>query len=144
MALVISHNGTKVKFLSENKPLLQYEFVVDQTHITNYAQEYRFKIFPFPKNHILPIEHYIRTATDQSFSNSQNCSVIGFDIEFTRSLSKYHWSFFLPSFLVVCIAGTSFIIPPKAIPGRMSLLVTLFLVQIGLIQAIQVNTQKDD
>ena len=115
--------------------LLQYEFGIDQRHVINYAQEYQFKISPFPKNHILPIEHYIH---DQSL-NSQNCSVIGFDIEFTRSFYKYYWSFFLPSCLVVCITGTSFIIPPKAIPGRMSLLVTLFLVQIGLIQAIQVN-----
>jgi hypothetical protein len=119
-----------VKILSEIKQPLQYEFVVDQKHVINYAQKYQFKIFPFPKNHILPIEHYIPTSTNQFLSNSQNSSVIGFDIDFTRSFSKYHWSFFLPSCLVVCITGTSFIIPPKAIPGRMSILVTLFLVQI--------------
>ena len=127
-----------MKIPSEINPPIQYEFVVDQKHVINYAQEYQFKIFPFPKNHILPIENYIRASTDQSLK-PKNCSIIGFDIEFTRSFSKYHWSFFLPSFLVVCIAGTSFIIPPKAIPGRMSLLVTLFLVQISLIQSIQVN-----
>ena len=127
-----------MKIPSEINPPLQYEFVVDQKHVINYAQEYQFKIFPFPKNHILPIENYIRASTNQSLK-PKNCSIIGFYIEFTRSFSKYHWSFFLPSCLVVCIAGTSFIIPPKAIPGRMSLLVTLFLVQIGLIQAIQVN-----
>ena len=104
--------GTKLKIPSEVNPPLQYEFVVDQKHVINYAQEYQFKIFPFPKNHILSIENYIRVGTDQSLK-PKNCSIIGFDIEFTRSFSKYHWCFFLPSCLVVCIAGTSFIIPPK-------------------------------
>ena len=80
---------------------------MDQKYVINYAQQYQFKIFPFPKNHILPIENYIHASTDQSLK-PKNCSIIGFDIDFQNIIGV----FFLPSCLVVCIAGTSFIIPP--------------------------------
>ena len=103
------------------------------------------------KRHIVPIDHYITNDegslkswwdSDTLFSsnNAVNYSTIGFDITLKRSISKYLWSYYFPSILVVLIAGCSFIIPPNAIPGRMSLLVTLFLVQMGLIQGLQVKT----
>ena len=102
------------------------------------------------KRHIVPIDHYITNDegsfkswwdSDTLFSsnNAVNYSTIGFDITIKRSISKYLWSYYFPSILVVLIAGCSFIIPPNAIPGRMSLLVTLFLVQMGLIQGLQVK-----
>ena len=41
------------------------------------------------------------------------------------------------SFSFYLLKGCSFIIPPKAIPGRMTLLVTLFLVQMQMVKDVQ-------
>ena len=35
------------------------------------------------------------------------------------------------------ISGCSFIVPPKAIPGRLTLLVTLFLLQMQIVKDVQ-------
>ena len=56
----------------------------------------------------------------------KNYSVFGFMIKFKRHTKPYIYGYYLTSMSVVIIAGCSFIVPPKAIPGRLALLVTYF------------------
>ena len=54
-------------------------------------------------------------------------SDIGFKISMKRQVGKYIYQYYLPCFAIVITSSFSFIIPLSAIPGRVSLIVTLFL-----------------
>ena len=51
-------------------------------------------------------------------------------------------SFFLPSGLFVVVSWISFVVPPDVIPGRMALLITLFLVLVNIFNNVTTNTPK--
>ena len=57
----------------------------------------------------------------------------GFNIEIERSISSYVIEYYLPCASIVAVSSVSFIIPLTAIPGRVSLVVTLFLTLTNLI-----------
>ena len=124
-----------------------FNFSIDSSEKSNFAPEYTYKIFSYDEIHTVELEDYSQISRGEigerknmkkmSRSTSHH-SIIGFEIRFARSFSKYLWTYFLPSFLAVFIAGCSFIIPPSSVPGRMMLLVTLFLVQMELLQSLQV------
>ena len=50
--------------------------------------------------------------------------------------------FFLPSGLFVVVSWISFVVPPDVIPGRMALLITLFLVLVNIFNNVTTNTPK--
>ena len=52
---------------------------------------------------------------------------IGFQISLKHQVRKYIYQYYLPCFAIVMTSSFSFIIPLSAIPGRVSLIVTLFL-----------------
>ena len=54
-------------------------------------------------------------------------TVIGFKISLKRQVGKYIYQYYLPCFVIVITSSFSFIIPLSAVPGRVSLIVTLFL-----------------
>ena len=122
---------------------------IDHKNIINYAQEFQFKIQPFPSQFFLnenssdEVSQLLFRAAPKWISLAKNYSVIGFEITFNRSFSKYFWMYYLPSILVVLMSACSFIIPPNVIPGRMALLVTLFLVQIDSVQKITVSLYSE-
>ena len=123
-----------------------FNFSIDSSEKSNFAPEYTYKISSYDEIHTVELEDYsqvsrgnIERKKNMKMSRSTSYhSIIGFEVRFARSFSKYLWTYFLPSFLVVFIAGCSFIIPPSSVPGRMMLLVTLFLVQMELLQSLQV------
>jgi hypothetical protein len=45
-----------------------------------------------------------------------------------RHKLKYLYVYYLPSGLFVVVSWVSFLIPPEVVPGRMAMLITLFLV----------------
>ena len=45
-----------------------------------------------------------------------------------RHILKYLIIYYLPSGLFVVVSWVSFLIPPDVVPGRMAMLITLFLV----------------
>ena len=45
---------------------------------------------------------------------------------------KYVYVYYLPSGLFVITSWASFLIPPEVVPGRMAMLITLFLVLINI------------
>ena len=57
-----------------------------------------------------------------------NFSITGIEIVFTRHRLKYLYVYYLPSGLFVVVSWASFLVPPEIIPGRMAMLITLFLV----------------
>jgi len=73
-----------------------------------------------------------------------NYSTAGFELVLSRKMSFYIITYYLPSGLFVGISWVSFLINPEVIPGRMTMLVTLFLVLINIHNTIQVNSPKAD
>ena len=71
-----------------------------------------------------------------------NYSVAGFELILTRKMSFYIVTYYLPSGLFVVVSWISFLVNPEVIPGRMTLLVTIFLVLINIFNTIQTNSPK--
>ncbi len=59
-------------------------------------------------------------------------SVTGFTITFVRRVNKFTINVFLPTAVMVFVSFISFIIPVEMIPGRMALLVTIFLMLVNI------------
>ena len=92
--------------------------------LTKTSDVYSYEINPFNK-----------TATYPEMGND-TYSTVGFDLELKRDFTKHLLNFYLPSLLFVVASWMSFLIPPDAIPGRMSLLITLLLTQISLFSTV--------
>ena len=89
-----------------------------------------------------------------------NYSTTGFQLLLTRKMSFYIVTYYLPSGLFVVVSWIrsdwcmsqascpllinvhSFLVNPEIIPGRMTLLVTIFLVLINIHNTIQTNSPK--
>jgi len=71
-----------------------------------------------------------------------NYSAAGFEIVLTRKMSFYIITYYLPSGLFVIVSWISFLVNPEVVPGRMTMLVTLFLVLINIHNTIQTNSPK--
>merc|ERR1712038_558237 len=71
-----------------------------------------------------------------------NFSLAGFEMVLTRYVSTYIITYYLPSGLCVIVSWISFLIPMDVIPGRMALLVTLFLVLVNIFNNVTTNTPK--
>ena len=73
---------------------------------------------------------------------NMNYSVAGFEMILQRKMSFYIVTYYLPSGLFVVVSWISFLVNPEVIPGRMTLLVTIFLVLINIFNTIQTNSPK--
>merc|ERR1712038_1644979 len=71
-----------------------------------------------------------------AYGDSGNYSITGFQMTLTRNVAKYLYIYYLPSGLFVAVSWVSFVIPPEVVPGRMALLVTLFLVLTNIFNTI--------
>ena len=71
-----------------------------------------------------------------------NYSLAGFEMILRRHVSHYIINYYLPSGLFVVVSWISFLVNPEVIPGRMTLLVTIFLVLINIFNTIQTNSPK--
>ena len=69
-----------------------------------------------------------------------NFSITGIEMKFTRHKLKYLYVYYLPSGLFVVVSWASFLIPPEVVPGRMAMLITLFLVLINIFNIITSNS----
>ena len=63
---------------------------------------------------------------------SGNYSACGFRIHLQRRKFQLIFQIYLPCMLFVSVSWVSFLIRPQVVPGRMSLLVTLFLVLVNI------------
>jgi hypothetical protein len=63
---------------------------------------------------------------------------IGFEVELKRKMSPFVMKYYLPAAGIVFISQISFLISPSQLPGRVALLVTLFLVLTNIFTRQQV------
>ncbi len=71
-----------------------------------------------------------------------NYSVAGFELTLRRKVSHYIITYYLPSGMFVIVSWISFLVPPAVVPGRMTLLVTVFLVLVNIFNTITTNIPK--
>ena len=71
-------------------------------------------------------------------------SVVGLKLTFETMYMRYMWVYYLPTSMFTVTSWVSFLLPPTSYPARTSLLVTVFLCQIGLFNAMIGDTPKQD
>ena len=118
---------------SFNYPMSKIEFenaVVPEDTIIKSILDYRihFKALKPEDTHYMAI--------------GMNYSTAGFEIILSRKMSFYIITYYLPSGLFVVVSWISFLIPPDIVPGRMALLITLFLVLINIFNNVTTNSPK--
>ena len=77
-----------------------------------------------------------RLTYKTSFYFAGNYSVAGFELTLQRKVSHYIITYYLPSGMFVIVSWISFLVPPEIVPGRMTLLVTVFLVLVNIFNTI--------
>ena len=70
------------------------------------------------------------TLFDQNTGLGNN--LIGINIQMNRKLASFMLQYYIPCIAIVLVSQVSFVIPVHAIPGRVALLVTLFLTMVNL------------
>ena len=71
-------------------------------------------------------------------------SVVGLKFTFETLYTRYMWVYYLPTSMFTVTSWVSFLLPPTSYPARTSLLVTVFLCQIGVFNAVIRDTPKQD
>ena len=113
-----------------SKMVFENEFVPDEKQAIKSILDYQITI-----KDLKPEEtHYMALG--------MNYSVAGFEMILQRKMSFYIVTYYLPSGLFVVVSWISFLVNPEVIPGRMTLLVTIFLVLINIFNTIQTNSPK--
>jgi len=119
-----SYDSSKLLFLTRT-----YGYSSKDTN--SIALDYNIKIGPLqPQDAVL------------DYGPLGNFSLAGFEMVLTRYVSTYLITYYLPSGLFVIVSWISFLIPMDVIPGRMALLVTLFLVLVNIFNNVTTNTPK--
>jgi len=112
------------------KMVFENEFVPNEEQAIKSILDYQITI-----QNLKPEDtHYIALT--------MNYSVAGFEMILQRKMSFYIVTYYLPSGLFVVVSWISFLVNPEVIPGRMTLLVTIFLVLINIFNTIQTNSPK--
>ena len=78
----------------------------------------------------------------QSLMSKDIYSVTGFEMVLRRKVPPYLITWYLPSAMFVLVSWISLLIPPENVPGRMALLITLFLVLVNIFNTITANIPK--
>ena len=73
---------------------------------------------------------------------SKNYSICGFNVGLSRSRTQTFFQVYLTTALFVIVSWISFIIKPDVIPGRMGVLVTIFLVLINIFNGVKSNAPE--
>ena len=77
---------------------------------------------------------YLSPLTNTSFrkENNQTYSLSGFTFTLDRSITPFFMNIYLPTSLLTTAAFIGFLIPVDKVPGRMALLVTIFLMLVNI------------
>ena len=75
-------------------------------------------------------------------STNSNYSLAGVEIQLRRHKAKYILQYYCTSGLFVVVSWVSFLVPPEIIPGRMAMLITLFLVLTNIFNVSVINISK--
>lgn len=69
---------------------------------------------------------YLNRDTNETFSRS------GFTVIMKRSPTRFFVNIYVPTFLLTIASFIGFLIPVEMVPGRMALLVTIFLMLVNV------------
>merc|ERR1711899_582400 len=88
------------------------------------------------------LQHYIKfynlTAEYKTvILPSGSYAACGFQLQLVRKTMQFLVQVYLPSGMFVVVSWVSFLIKPEVVPGRMALLVTLFLVLINIFNSVR-------
>jgi len=111
------------------KMVYRDEFIADEKQIRS-VLDYNVGITELSK------EEKLYSAITGTFS------VAGFELTLKRKVSHYIITYYLPSGMFVIVSWISFLVPPDIVPGRMTLLVTVFLVLVNIFNTITTNIPK--
>jgi len=94
------------------------------------AQQYELKAMD------LDVNDTFLFHADRTFSQT------GFQVELKRRRTPVLLQVYLTTGLFIIVSWISFIVPPEVVPGRMALLVTLFLVLVNIFNSVTGNAPK--
>ena len=80
------------------------------------------------------------TVFDNNRSTESN--TIGIKLDLSRIITPFLWKYYIPTTAIVLVSTISFVIPLTSVPGRVALLVTLFLTLINLFIYEMVSIDK--
>ena len=150
----LAFNGLNIPHLNVKRsnffliPLLNFSFQVGSFNYDMTKLVFYNEFVPDEKDAIKSILDYQITINDlppdetHYMALGMNYSVAGFEMILQRKMSFYIVTYYLPSGLFVVVSWISFLVNPEVIPGRMTLLVTIFLVLINIFNTIQTNSPK--
>ena len=106
-----------------------------------------------PGHHLQPVRGYTVDVrylnVDETIVASRGgthdfYSIVGLNIHLVSTYMKYVYIFFIPTSMFTFTSWVSFLLPPTSYPARTSLLVTVFLCQIGVFTAAINDTPDYD
>ena len=100
--------------------------------------------YEFDKDRQRSLQHFINisdlSAEDRNVSlPSGDYAACGFTVELNRMRMQTVIQVYLPSTMFVMVSWVSFLIKPEVIPGRMALLITLFLVLTNIFNGVKAS-----
>ena len=151
-------NGTKfIRYIAKVKIVLNCQMTFDSFPFDSHTCRHQVGSYNYPKDiwdctssvHVDSSQQrnlqYHMKITDLPRSESlidealsgNTWATCGFEIALWRKKSQIFVQVYLTSGLLVVLAWVSFIIPPDVVPGRMGLLVTVFLMLITLFISVK-------
>ena len=106
---------------------------VNCTYEMEYDNERQRSLQYFLEIQPLPEEYRIFVYENKSYA------VCGFHILLDRTKEQTFFQVYLTTFMFVVVSWASFIIKPEVVPGRMGVLVTIFLVLINIFNNVKAN-----
>ena len=68
----------------------------------------------------------------------------GFKLTLRRKMGFYIITYYFPTGMFVIVSWISFLVPPESVPGRMTILVTVFLCLVNIFNSITNKIPKAD
>merc|ERR1712013_481143 len=116
------------QFMSMENQLSAEDYAV--MHFQNTLVDYHMQIGPLPEeDQVITMENEVNSWNDFYGvpTSSWAWAQAGFAFHLSRRWTRYIFIYYLPSSLCTITSWASFLINPQVVPGRMGLLVTLFL-----------------
>ena len=88
-------------------------------------------------------EFWVRTE-ESTETEIKNISVAGFDLKVERKSGSFLYEFFTPCLLMVVTSWASFTVKLEAVPGRLGMLLTLFLMLVNMSSSVSQTIPKSD
>ena len=80
----------------------------------------------------------------KSWNDEAWYSVVGIKIDLVSRYKKYIFVYFIPTIMFTFTSWVSYLLPPTSYPARTSLLITVFLCQVGIFTAAIKDTPNYD